>query len=213
MAIGTYQELLDAGANWLHRTDLTARMPEFVSLAEAKMNRLLKTAEMETSTTLTAAASVALPTGFVQARRLRLNDGGVYTDMQLVSLTPSLNNGQGGTPQVASIQGSNLIPRPPPAAGTSYTFALDYLAKFTPLSASAPTNWILTNHPDAYLYGMLSHSAPFLGADARLSVWAQLFLDALDDINANDAKKRFNNIKMRTDLPAGRGSYNINTDQ
>ncbi len=214
MAITTYQELKDAGANWLHRTDLSERMPEFIALAEAKMNRLLKTAEMEASTTLTATAgvaAVALPSGFVRARRLRIVLGGVYEDVTMVSLAPSLDHGQTGVPQAASIQGANLILKPKP--GVSYALALDYLAKFTPLSGEHPSNWILASHPDAYLYGLLAHSAPYLGADARLGVWAQLFLDAMEDINAADAKKRFDLLQMRTDVPAGRAAYNIATDR
>lgn len=211
MAISTYNELLAAGANWLHRTDLTDRLPEFVALAEAKMNRLLKTAEMESSTTLSASSgTVALPAGFVSMRRLRINIGGVYQDIQMVGLSPSLDNGTASIPQCAAIQGSNLILKPPPSA--TYSLLLDYLAKFTPLSTGATSNWILASHPDAYLYGMLSHSAPFLGADARLTVWAQLFLDVIGDINSNDAHKRFDGIQMRTDVPSTRKTYNINTD-
>jgi hypothetical protein len=213
MAISTYQELQDAGANWLHRSDLTARTPEFIALAEAKMSRLLKTAEMEATATLTSTAgspAVALPSGFVTARRVRINVG-ITQDLPILALSPSLDYGQSGTPQAVSIQGSNLILKPSPAA--AYMLTLDFLGKFTPLSSEHPTNWILISHPDVYLYGMLAHSAPFLGADARLTVWAQLFLDAIEDINAADAKKRFDNIQMRTDVPATRGTYNINTDQ
>jgi len=213
MAISTYQELLEAGANWLHRTDLTARMPEFVILAEAKMKRLLKTAEMEATTTLAALAGtqmVTLPAGFISARRLRI-DTGILQDLPILSLSPSLDYGQTGVPQGASIQGNHLILSPTPNA--TYTLALDYVAKFTPLSAEQTSNWILESHPDAYLYGMLAHSAPFLGADGRLGTWAQLFLDAVDDINRADARKRFDNIQMRTDVPAARTTYNINVDQ
>src|SRR5437016_5057583 len=112
MAITTYQELQDAGANWLHRTDLPDRIPEFIALAEAKMARLLKTAEMEASATLSAAggsAAVALPTGFVTVRRLRIANGGGYDDVPVIALKPSLDGGQSGVPRAASIQGSSLI--------------------------------------------------------------------------------------------------------
>ena len=42
MAIGTYAELQTAVANWLDRGDLTDRIKEFISLAEARMNRVLR---------------------------------------------------------------------------------------------------------------------------------------------------------------------------
>ena len=38
MAIGTYAELKTAIANFLARDDLTDRIPEFISLAEARMS-------------------------------------------------------------------------------------------------------------------------------------------------------------------------------
>lgn len=42
MAIATYAELQDAVANWLDRSDLTVRIPEFISLAEGEMRRQLR---------------------------------------------------------------------------------------------------------------------------------------------------------------------------
>ena len=57
MAIGTYAELQTAVANWLDRDDLTDRIPEFIALAEAKMNRNLRISLMENvSTAITMAA-------------------------------------------------------------------------------------------------------------------------------------------------------------
>jgi hypothetical protein len=40
MAINNYTELVAAIAEWLARDDLTARIPDFVTLAEAKINRV-----------------------------------------------------------------------------------------------------------------------------------------------------------------------------
>ena len=51
MAIGTYDELKTAVANWLDRDDLTDRIPEFISLAEARFNRVLRLRSMETKQT------------------------------------------------------------------------------------------------------------------------------------------------------------------
>ena len=39
MAISTFTELKTAVDNWLARTDLAGRAPEFIALAEARMNR------------------------------------------------------------------------------------------------------------------------------------------------------------------------------
>lgn len=200
MAITTYSELQDAIAKWLIRTDLTTRIPDFISLCEATMQRLLTTADMEVSTTLTTTANsplVALPTGFNGVRRLRILKTNYYDDVQIVTLEPSLYDGTiPAPPVVASIVGSNLYLKPTP--DSAYSLPLDYYAKFTPLSGSSATNWILTNHPDAYLYGSLLQSAPYLN-DSRLSIWREAFQAVIDQINTEDKRIRFGQMKLRVD--------------
>ena len=51
MAISTFAELKTAAANWLDRSDLTDRIPEFIALAEARFNRVLRIRDMETVST------------------------------------------------------------------------------------------------------------------------------------------------------------------
>jgi len=51
MAISTYSELQTAVANWLDRDDLTDRIPEFIALAEARFNRVLRLRSMESKQT------------------------------------------------------------------------------------------------------------------------------------------------------------------
>ena len=65
MAIGTFDELKTAVANWLGRDDLTDRIPEFIALAEGRMNRTIfaRAQEVRATATLTAEdAYTALPT-------------------------------------------------------------------------------------------------------------------------------------------------------
>jgi len=44
------------------------------------------------------------------------------------------------------------------------------------LSDQNTTNWLLTKAPDVYLYGALTHAAPFLMDDQRIPVFAQIYL-------------------------------------
>ena len=45
------------------------------------------------------------------------------------------------------------------------------LVGVTTLGGAVTTNWLLTAHPDIYLYGTLLESAPYLKDDARVVVW------------------------------------------
>ena len=77
MAIGTFAQLKTATANWLDRSDLTDRIPEFITLAEARFNRVLRIRDMETvSTAISTTAGTReynLPTGFVQMKEFHLS--------------------------------------------------------------------------------------------------------------------------------------------
>ena len=76
MAIGTFGELKTAIANFLARSDLTDRIPEFISLAEARMGRELSTRSQEKRSTATVSggdAFVSLPTDLRSVRLVKLN--------------------------------------------------------------------------------------------------------------------------------------------
>jgi hypothetical protein len=87
MAISNYTELKTAVANWLDRDDLTARIPEFIALAEARFNRVLRIRAMEskqTASTVAGQQNLALPARFVQMRNVQINTSPV-TAMQYVT--------------------------------------------------------------------------------------------------------------------------------
>ena len=46
MALTTYTELKASLADWLNRTDLTAAIPDFITLAESQMERQLRLRQM-----------------------------------------------------------------------------------------------------------------------------------------------------------------------
>ena len=202
MAVSTYGELQSAIADWLIRDDLTERIKDFIMLAEKSMSRLLKTAEMEIETSLVTVPdnpTVALPAGYCGLRRLRVYNNSIWYDVQILPLEPSRDNGVIGAPPVAaSVVGNNLRFRPIPNG--AYPLTLDYYGKFAPLSDANPTNWILDEHPDAYLYGALLQSAPYLGTDDRLSLWADGFNSVIQQIHEEDTDRRFRNMKLRADV-------------
>src|SRR5688500_17882186 len=74
MANGTYTELQTAVENFLDRSDLDSRIPEFISLCEETLNRRLRIRAMETRATTTVAEEyIALPSDFLEMRNFQLN--------------------------------------------------------------------------------------------------------------------------------------------
>ena len=201
MAISTFAELKTATANWLDRSDLTDRIPEFIALAEARFNRILRIRDMETVSTAISTSSgtreYSLPTGFVQMKEFHLTTDPLTP---LAYITPEMmtriwaGSGQ-GKPEVFTIIADNVRLGPNPDA--VYTTSMLYYKTFTALSDSATTNDMLTNNPDVYLYGTLLEAEPFIMNDERVQLWAIAFKQAIDDIQNQDNKDRHSGSELR----------------
>lgn len=164
MAISTYDELKAAVANWMDRSDLSSRIPTFISLAEARFKRKLRVREMETTTTVAMTAGqdyIALPTGYVELLHVYV-DGDPKRPLETTTLA-MMNSKWAGSqtakPRMAAVSGSNLYLAPTP--DSAYNAEVTYY-KFDELSDTNTTNFLLTSHPDIYLRGAQAEAEFFL---------------------------------------------------
>lgn len=201
MSIANFGELKTAIGDTLNRDDLTAVIPQFVTLAHAQFNRKLRSHRQITRGSLTIDAQFeALPADWMETIRITLDASPVrvLTQISLDDLTRyrTAFNDTSDAPIYFSHTGSDIELFPTPS--TSYTAQITYYAKITALSADGDTNWLLTNHPDLYLYGSLVHSAPYLKDDARLAVWSSLMAQAMMEIEEESNGARFGSpLQMR----------------
>ena len=201
MAISTYAELQTAVANWLDRDDLTDRIPEFIALAEARMNRVLRIRLMEakyTASTVGAQRNYALPTGYLQMRNFQINTTPI-TPLQYVSpeIYDRLWGGSaGGTPQFYTIIAGEVQLGPIPATSTM-TLEMLFYKKISALSVTNTTEAMLTDNPDVYLYGALLEAEPFIMNDERVALWAKGFAQAIADLQEQDNKDRHSGSALR----------------
>ena len=186
MAISTFAELKTAIADFLNRDDLTSTIPTFIALAEAQINRDIRHYEMENRATAELTSQyLDRPSDWVETIRLHVTSGGTRV-LKLLSRASMADKRQGaedttGEPRFYchAERGFEVFPTPD---GT-YTTELLYYQKITALSDSNTSNWLLSDHPDVYLYGALIHSAPYLAEDERIGVWAQLYSAATQRVN------------------------------
>lgn len=192
MAITTYAELQAAAANWLVRADLTARIPEFITLAESRLNRVLRARLAEADHALTGVVSsrtIALPSNYAEALTCWILYPSATDREELRFVDPAVldTSSVAGRPYGWTIDGANLAFERP--CDQAYSFTLRLLAKFA-LSDVAPTNALLADYPDAYLFATLCEAAPFL-RDAELSgAYESRLARAISEINAKDARSR-----------------------
>lgn len=217
MAISTYAELKTAVANWIDRTDLSSRVPEWITLAESRINRDLGNLRMAWSNTTltgsTSSRSLTLPSDFVEAGALfRTTDGNQNEMTTFVNGTMPLST-VSGTPEHWSINGAN-IDLDCPCDG-AHTFLFRYRAKWQ-LSDSATTSWLLTNHPDVYLSSSLIEAYEFQRDDIGGARQEVKYKAAVDEILENEARS-LAVAPLRVDpmlVPyQGRGVYTVSSTQ
>lgn len=206
MAITTYSELRTAVADWLNRTDLTAVIPSFISLAEAQFQRdeRLRTRDSIVRATATLDEQFeALPADYIEMVNFQVNDQQPFGRLQFLTLNQmdeyKRSFSSPGVPKYYTIVGNQIEMLPIPAA-PGYQGEMTYYAKIPALSDSNPTNWLLTKNPDVYLYGTLVQTAPYLKDDERVGTWANLYERALGDIAVSAERAMFAGsiIKIRT---------------
>ncbi|VIO73893.1 phage adaptor protein [Bradyrhizobium ivorense] len=191
-------------------TTLTARIPTFIQLFEAKMNRSLFVRQMElratavTNPTLTEAEFIALPTDFQSMRRMRLTS---VTGKPFLEFKSTLqmdewrlqNADVHGQPRYFTIFGNEIEFAPTPDG--VYTVEMVYRQVIPPLSSNL-TNWLLQLAPDLYLYGALMEAAPYMKEDPRIQTWGAGLVSALSDLNELGKLSAFNAGPL-TVRPAG----------
>ena len=192
MALGNYTELQASIADFLNRSDLTLVIPDFITMAEADMNRTLRIKDMSVRTRAPLSGQyLKLPPDFLGVRNIELMTDPVtplqYRNLQNLDLH-RVSNGT-GKPIYYSIMQNNLEFAPAPDS-TDYTLEIVYYQKIPPLAVNS-TNHILDNHPDLYVYSSLSHSAPYLHSDERIGVWAGKYQQIIEQITKSDDKARF----------------------
>lgn len=201
--LADYDELKAAIADFLLRDDLTAVVPTFVRLAEARMDRELRHYRQEKRSALAVTGQYTdLPADYLQTIRLQITDGPTsevapVSTAQMMQMREDRNDRAGRPTHYAITAGSiELFPTP----DAEYAASLVYHGRITALSDAAPVNWLLTEAPDAYLYGALLHSAPYLKDDNRVALWEGLYKVAMENlmISSADAKWAGAGLRIKT---------------
>lgn len=198
MAINTYSALQSAIASTLNRTDLTAVIPDWITLAEAQMRRTVRHWRQEVRAVADVSSRLfALPDDWLEA--VRIHDPNTATRLDLISHAELQDlraaSALPGAPRKYAFVGAEIEFYPVPDG--EYLIEMVYRAEIPALSNSTTSNWVLQYFPDAYLYGSLIHSAPYLAEDSRLQTFAALFNAAVEGINSDDARARWSGTGLR----------------
>ncbi|QRY69175.1 hypothetical protein JVX98_13220 [Ensifer sp. PDNC004] len=191
-AISDYASLLVDAGEYSGRNDIAHLFPRFIGLAEIKLNRALRVADMEVVGTVTlTGGSGPLPVDFLEAREVKNASGIPIRAVALQQQTASYM-GRSGIPAGYAIIG-NTINVAPSADGS---LTVTYYGKIPALTAAAPTNWLLTKAPDVYLYALVTEIAIWERDVAKVQAAQQLMSLALSGIGIQDERARWGNAQV-----------------
>lgn len=199
MAITNYTELRTAVENWIDRTDLTDRVPEFIALAEAKFNRIIRIRQNETTTTGTltgATDTISFPADCAAISKVQLNTTTEFI-LEQTSRESLIRKGESyasGLPRYFAVNGNQIQVKP--TADTDYTYELSYYQNIPSIETNT-TNWLLTLYPDVYLYGALAEAAPYMKDNEETVVWKAQAASVLVEIMRADKRDRYSGGTLR----------------
>lgn len=207
MPLSTLSELRQSITDWTHSTSLTnALLNDMVSMVDARINAVLtKHPQMEASTSLSLTAglsSVALPPGFLSVISV------IEGDHDLIPLTETeieVSQAQSttpGEPTYYCISGGEVaVDR---ATDINRTLSIHYYRKLDLVADSS--NWMLTNHPQVYLFGLMVEASRWLEAWERIPNYESSFLSELERVRIAGGERK-SRTTLRVDnalLPQGR---------
>jgi hypothetical protein len=129
----------------------------------------------------------ALPADYLTWRRLTWTGA---TRVELGYVNPSYFQAAypsqpADVPRIFTIEGANLKVMPINATPLEF----DYYQKIPGLAASS-TNWLMTAHPDLYLFGSMVEAEAFGVNDERMPMWKARRDEIFDEIIKLDTKTR-----------------------
>lgn len=200
MALANYTDLQASVANWSHRNDLTALIPDFVTMAESRISRDLRLRKQITSTTLTTtagASALAIPTDWLEFENLSLNAGGIQRQMVYVPIEhmeAKYDNSFIGMPAVYTIEGDNVLFAPTP--DSAYSVDVVYYARF-PSLITAGVNWLMTNHPNIYLFAVLIEVFFYTQNPEQIQMFTARYNEGLKQLQDQDDRATHSGSALR----------------
>jgi hypothetical protein len=169
----SYADLLINAGEYSGHNDAAAIFPLLLRLAEAKLNRNLRTSYQETAVALPVVDGVAtLPYDFLEAR----------------------SYSSGDVRQTNFVITGNTIS----SLGSPWSGNLDlvYYASIPPLSYENPSNWLLYLDPNVYLYALVVEIAIW-AKDLEMGKAAESMRDsAISTVILNDENARWGRARV-----------------
>lgn len=188
-----YGTLKASVAGYIHRTDLTAQIPDFIDQARVRIGAMLRSQANFTRGTVTGFTSsrTALPANLAALVAVKLAD-----EPLLEVSTGDVMNYPGG---VYSVDGIDLVV---PGAGTATSVALSYYTIPTALVNDADVSVPMLEFPQLWLYAAVAEAALYTQDYQLVEQMNDAFNGTLAVANESGHEARMVAPAMASDQPS-----------
>lgn len=189
--INTYSDLKAAIVDWSHRADITAKVDEFIQLAESEIRKDLVSRKIEKAVHGTFNGPIVQPPSDVEQiqRLMYYKDGREITPEYGAPASIEVNSRVPGLPRYWAQADQVIMLYPSP--DNSYQYSLYYIPTLQSLSSASPTNWLLTTSPNCYLFKSLHFAAIWVKDVQEAEGYDAKYLKALQGVRAHSERSRY----------------------
>jgi hypothetical protein len=197
----TYTELVAAARAYADRQDIEvdANIDIFILMAEARMNRVLKTREQSARTitpTVDNQEYYSLPPDYRGMRDIQLNSSSIESESTTTGFTYlnpyQFNSKQdsiyGGTLYYTIIANQIQIY---PCQEAGKNIEIVYFQKVPPLGEDNSDNWMSSEHPDIYLAGIVAEIESFVKNYEVAKSWDSKMSRSIEELETSDVEERW----------------------
>lgn len=175
-----YAWLKDAVASTVNRTDLTARIPDWIAFGEDDIEGDIANRKLETTVEYEGwEGDLPMPGDLRQITALTI-DGDEVTYVGDAGFDTISDNQRG----LFYATSDNTILLHDARGDAPRNLKLRYVRGICHLSDSNKTDWLQCLRPSARLYAACVHSAPYLEDDQRIATWRTMYQQQIDGIEA-----------------------------
>lgn len=181
----TYDELSSYLTSFSNRSDLTAELPVFVSMAEDEMSNLRVRQMIKRATASIDLEYSEMPTDFLLERTMDIGgDEVLFVTLEAMEqmVFDNRSHSRPCKPRFYTVDAGQFrfFPKPDQA----YTFEATYYAAIPPLTETNQTNWISKDFPNVYRFGVMWAASLKTRDNDAIAIYKAQFDKALNDITA-----------------------------
>lgn len=196
-----YTEITKLAISYSDRSDAEtlARIDDFIKIAESRINKVIKTLKMSARATINTVQDqeyYGLPADFAGIRDIQLNDLNGNITSTLYYRTPEKINNLNLEGEVVSpdeqvfytIIADQIQVKP---TQVDNVIEISYYQRLPSLNSVDANNWLSDINPEVYTFGILSEISAFVKDGQAFDFWDNRFINALDDLDSDDAEIRW----------------------